>query len=245
LAYHSVRDVPWRDDPWGLAVAPRTLVRHIRLLRRRGYAFVTFGTLATGLADKQAENLCSLTFDDGFADNLSVLVPLLEAERATATVFVVSSMLGRTHPDAPWARTLTAEEVRAVHDAGVEVGGHGASHVDLTALGEGEVTANLRRCRAELGDILGTPPDVLAYPFGRADETTRRAAEAAGFRAACRVGAVGNRDDPFDLPRAGMNSSSTTFGLRLKIQGRYDPLMRTAVGRAARSAWRRTRAPVH
>jgi peptidoglycan/xylan/chitin deacetylase (PgdA/CDA1 family) len=244
LAYHSVRDVPWPDDPWGLAVAPADLVRHIRLLRRLGYSFAAFGDWAERVRAGE-DSVCCLTFDDGFDDNCTTLLPILESENVPSTVFVVSTLLGAVHPDAPWARTLTPPEVIELRDAGVEIGSHAATHVDLTTMSEDEVLANLRQARAELGDLLGAPPTVLAYPFGRADEATRRAARAAGFVAACRVGDAGRWDDPLDLPRAGMNSSSTMVGLRLKRRRLYHPVVHTLPGRAARGAWRRARGLSH
>lgn len=236
LAYHGVADVRLRHDPHSLFVSPARLRRHIAVVRRWGYRFATFSEVV-GASDRAG--LCALTFDDGFADNLTTLAPLLASDGVPATVFVVSSMLGVPHPDAPAVRTLTADEVRRLPEHGIEVGGHAATHVDLTTFDPAEAEANLRRCRAELADVLGAPPVALAYPFGHADAGTRAAAAAAGFSYACRTGDAGRWDDPLDVPRSAMNNSSTGAGLWLKREGVYEPLMRTAGGRAVRGAVRR------
>lgn len=239
LAYHAVGDTRLADDPHSLYISPRNLRRHIDRVRRWGYRFTTFGAMAAAGGAEGAAGLCALTFDDGFADNLTALLPLLQEERLTGTVFVVPSLLGGRHPDPPKARMLTADEVRELHASGVEIGSHAADHVDLTQMSEPAAQAALLRSREELGALLGEAPTVLAYPFGHADEATRRAAAAAGFVAACRTGDAGSWDDPLDLPRSAMNNTSTLTGLRLKRDGVYEPLMRTVVARAGRSAWRR------
>lgn len=240
LAYHGIADVKLRDDPHSLFVGPARLRSHVALVRRWGYRFTTFSDLAAANQAGDARGLCALTFDDGFADNLQHLAPLLAEAALPATVFVVSSMLGVPHPDAPAARTMTAEEVRQLAACGVEIGSHAATHTDLTTLARCDVEANLRRSREELAEVLGgMPPVALAYPFGHADATTRDAAAAVGFSFACRTGDAGTWADPLDLPRAAMNSTSTTLGLVLKREGVYERVLRLRPARLARSAKRR------
>jgi peptidoglycan/xylan/chitin deacetylase (PgdA/CDA1 family) len=239
LAYHGVNDVPLRSDPHGLFVRPEDLRRHIAVLRAWGYRLVTFSELAEHAAARSAVGYAALTFDDGFGDNLEQLVPLLRAEGAAATVFAVSGWLGRPHPDAPHARLMSGPELRELHAAGVEVGGHTAGHPDLTTLGENAARKELEEGRRELERVIGSPVSVAAYPFGRANEAVRRACRSAGFRAACRTSTNGGWEDPFDLPREDMENRSSSLSLHLKRLGYYEPLMATLPGRAARRARRR------
>lgn len=238
LAYHGVADVPIREDPHGLFVRPRDLRRHIRALRRWGYELVTFGELAARAAEGRGPGSAALTFDDGLADNLHQLLPVLREEGARATVFVVSGWLGKPYPYRPGARLLTPDELVDLHRAGVEIGGHTATHPDLTTLSAGAAEADLRHGRETLAELIGAPVDVLAYPFGRATEQTRAAAERAGFRAACRTSGNGAWSDPLNLPRQDMDNPGTMLGLRLKRDDRYEPLMRARTARAVRRAVR-------
>jgi peptidoglycan/xylan/chitin deacetylase (PgdA/CDA1 family) len=241
LTYHGVADVPLRHDPDHLFVRPRDLERHVATLRSWGYELVTFGTLAARVAEGRAEGLAALTFDDGLSDNLTTLVPLLAKARAAATVFVVSGWLGRPHPTAPWTRVLTADELRRLAEAGIEVGGHTRTHPDLTALVEAEARAELAAGREELEGILGVPVEVAAYPYGAANAETRDACRAAGFRAACRTLGWGSWSDPYDLPRQAMENRASLVGLRIKRAGLYEPLMRRRPARALRRLSRRMR----
>jgi peptidoglycan/xylan/chitin deacetylase (PgdA/CDA1 family) len=239
LAYHGVGDVSFADDPHSLFTRPDSLRSHIRLLRRWGYRFTTFGDLAA----RRERGLVALTFDDGLADNLHALAPLLAEEGVPATVFVSSAHLDGRHPDPPHAPMLTVAELRTLAGDGarLEIGAHGHVHRDLTALSYEEAVDELRRARRILEGIVGRPVEVLAYPYGAADDDTRRAARDAGYAAAARASGCGRWTDPWDLPRQDMHSYSGSLGLRLKRRGWYRPLMGTLPGRAVRSLTRRAK----
>jgi peptidoglycan/xylan/chitin deacetylase (PgdA/CDA1 family) len=239
LAYHGVAKVRVRDDPSLLFVAPDDLVRQVRRLRKWGYELLPFSEFAARLRAGDASGCASLTFDDGFVDNLETLASLLEAEEAPATVFVPTGWLGQTHPYASQTRVMTADEVRALYSRGVEIGAHTHEHPDLTALDRDAALEELRRGKRELEDLLGEPVDTLAYPFGRADDETREVARAAGFAAACRTSGEGSWSDPLDIPRQDMTNAATMLGLWLKRDERYEGFVHRLPFRAARSIRRR------
>lgn len=239
LVYHGVADVPLSRDPDRLFVRAEDLRRQIARLREWGYQLVSFGELALEVERSGGAGHAALTFDDGLVDNLDVLAPILETLDATATVFVVSGWLGKAHPAAPWTRIVTADELRDLSAAGVEIGGHSVTHADLSTLSYEGARDELARGKQELEDVLGTPIEVAAYPYGRANEETVRAARDAGFRAACGATARGSWDDPHFLPRQDMDNGCTLLGLRLKRDDRYEPLMRLLPARAARRVSRR------
>jgi peptidoglycan/xylan/chitin deacetylase (PgdA/CDA1 family) len=238
LAYHGVEEVPVRRDPYGLFVAPRRLRRHVAFLRERGYELVTFRTLVERVTAGAGEGLAALTFDDGLADNETVLAPLLRELGAPATLFIATRWLGGEHPDVPGKRVMDADAVRRLHAAGVEIGGHTVSHPDLTTLGFDAARDELESGRRELEALLDAPVTSAAYPYGRATEETVRACAAAGFQAACRTSGNGALERPLDFPREDMVGPATVLGLRLKAAGRYEPLMRHRPARALRRAGR-------
>jgi len=241
LAYHAVGDVPLRDDPHGLFVRAEDLRRHIAKLREWGYRLVSFGVLARLAAAGQAGGHAALTFDDGFADNYEILTPLLAELDAQATVFVVSGWLGKPHRSAPSARIVSADELRALHEAGIEIGAHSVTHPDLSTLTYEESKSELEQSKRDLERELDAPVEVAAYPYGRASADTVRAARDAGFLAACAAMGLGSWDTPHHLPRQDMTNRCTLFGLRLKRDDRYEPLMRFAPARAARRLARAVR----
>jgi peptidoglycan/xylan/chitin deacetylase (PgdA/CDA1 family) len=222
-------------------VRPRDLRRQIGRLRAWGYELVSFGELARRAAEDRASGRAALTFDDGLVDNLETLVPLLQAEGAPATVFVVTGWLGQSHPAAPWTRLLTESEVREVSRQGVEIGAHTHTHPDLTTLPRARAREELERSRVALQELTGAAVDLAAYPFGNANDDTRAAAREAGLSAACRTLGAGNWQDPFDLPRQAMENRASDLGLWLKREGRYEALMRWYPARVVRKVTRRAK----
>ncbi|MFL5844533.1 MAG: polysaccharide deacetylase family protein [Solirubrobacteraceae bacterium] len=233
LAYHGVSEVPAHLDPEGLFISPRELRGQIGRLRRWGYAFLTFGDMAARIAEGRAAGHVALTFDDGLLDNLDQLVPILRDEAIPATTFVTTGWMGQAHPSVPYARNMTSDEVRELHRSGVEIGGHTVSHPDLTALSFEAARDEVRDGCAQLSEIVGSPVDTFAYPFGFANAEAIRATEAAGVRAACRVAAEGSWDEPLNLPRQDTNTKSA-LGLWLKRDDRYESVMRHRPAKAVR-----------
>jgi len=242
LTYHGVCDLPRSQDHYRLCVAPDQLRRHIAKLRSWGYQLLTFGELARRAREGDPAGCAALTFDDGLEDNLTHLVPVLAESGVPATVFVVSGWLGRPHPDLPSRRILTAEEVRDLHSAGVEIGGHTVTHADLSTIGYPDSVREQAEARRQLEGLIDAQVTSAAYPFGRVAPDTAEACRVAGYRAACRISGEGAWDDPFNLPRQNMVNGSSLFSLRLKRDNRYETLKETAPARAARAVVRRARA---
>jgi peptidoglycan/xylan/chitin deacetylase (PgdA/CDA1 family) len=226
LAYHAVGDVPLKRDWYRLFVRPSDLRWQVSRLRGWGYRIVTFGELAAAARSGGADGLAALTFDDGFADNATALPSLLEELEAVATVFVISGWLGEVHSDAPWARVATVDEVRAMSAAGIEIGAHTVSHVDLTKLDQDAALEELAGSKADLEAIIERPVAVAAYPFGATNESVVEACRAAGFVAACGTRGRGSWDEPLNLPRQDVVNRQTRVGFYLKRDDRYERAMR-------------------
>lgn len=92
LMYHQVAERG--EDPWGLAVTPARFAEQIEALARHRH-IVPLSELATRLgAGRPTNGLAVITFDDGYADNLTAAKPVLARFAAPATVFVVASAIG-------------------------------------------------------------------------------------------------------------------------------------------------------
>jgi peptidoglycan/xylan/chitin deacetylase (PgdA/CDA1 family) len=129
------------------------------------------------------------------AASIERLEPAQRDEAAAALREAVGSVNGEPG--------LRADDVRALVDAGFEVGFHTLRHDALPALPDDELGSALRDGREELEAAAGRSPDVISYPYGKADERVAAAARAAGFR----FGFTTKRDpvtpetDPLLVPR--------------------------------------------
>lgn len=96
LLYHRIAEPA--VDPWGLAVSRARFARHLDVLVRHTEV-VPLGDLARRLRRRgEGPPPVALTFDDGYADNLEVAVPLLESAGLPATVFVATGCVRRGVP---------------------------------------------------------------------------------------------------------------------------------------------------
>jgi peptidoglycan/xylan/chitin deacetylase (PgdA/CDA1 family) len=99
LAFHRLRP-PAGPGQWsyldGLTITPQELAATLALLRREGYRLRPLADLANPDLRHRRERFACLTFDDGYRDNLTELVPVLEATEAHATVFIASGFIDRT-----------------------------------------------------------------------------------------------------------------------------------------------------
>jgi len=87
LCYHRLAEPSF--DPWSLCVTPQSFEQHLQILARHAEA--------THLTDLRAKDgrrpLVSVTFDDGYADNVRVGLPLLQRHGIPATIFLTSSFV--------------------------------------------------------------------------------------------------------------------------------------------------------
>ncbi len=178
-------------------------------------------------------SLC-ITFDDGYADNATVALPILKSHGLVATFFIATGYLdgGRMWNDTvietirsiptgeldltdygfgsfllesmedrhncaqsliaeikhspqeerlqktmqiaslapkplPTDLMLTRSQVKALSDAGMEIGGHTVSHPILFTLNSDSVTNEIYNGKIQLEDIIGKSVRTFAYPNGK------------------------------------------------------------------------------
>ncbi len=201
-------------------VAPDDFARQLDLLARRGYR----GVALRDLLDRPdaTEKRAVLTFDDGYAGVLSRALPLLSTRGFSATVFVVSGKLGGRNDwdgETPGDALLSAEDVRALARAGLEIGSHGATHRALTEVDGATLTAEVEGSRAALEAVTGAPVVSFCYPYGACDDRAVGAVRAAGYRAATviRGGISPDLSDPFRLKRIAVRGTNTLLDFSLAL----------------------------
>lgn len=92
LLYHRIADS--LSDPWDLCVSPQNFAEHLEVIREIGEPL----SLETMEQELRAGRLPApgivLTFDDGYADNLTHALPILERQRIPAAVYPPAGMVG-------------------------------------------------------------------------------------------------------------------------------------------------------
>jgi peptidoglycan/xylan/chitin deacetylase (PgdA/CDA1 family) len=111
-------------------------------------------------------------------------------------------------------------QIRALADAGHEIGAHTFSHPDLTTLSDSQLAWELSSVRAELQASSGQPVDFFAYPYGAYDNRVIAATQAAGYRGAVAAwgGSWWSPDTPYTEPRIEVSGYLTLDGFIALIQ---------------------------
>ena len=123
----------------------------------------------------------ALTFDDGYRDNLTVALPLLENIQDAHDDFVTAGFVGREG-------YLSEDELREMsrHPL-VTVGAHGLWHRHFNQLSPADARFELVESRRLLTSITGRTVDLLAWPFGECDSELEQLSAEAGYRASWSV----------------------------------------------------------
>lgn len=161
LMYHAVS-----DDMWGineLFVSPSSMDEQLAYLVENGYDAIWFEDLAHV---EDYDKPVILTFDDGYDDNYTELLPLLQKYNVKATVFVIGNAAGMTHK-------MTAEQIREMADSGlVSIQSHGYTHDDMDVMGEDTLEFELGESKRVITRLTGRIPYVLCYPTGKYSDLT-------------------------------------------------------------------------
>jgi peptidoglycan/xylan/chitin deacetylase (PgdA/CDA1 family) len=242
LAYHGIGELPAPLDPSGMMVPAAAFRRHVALLRGRGYEFVTQAELARRLSSGDGvESTCSVTFDDGLENNLTVVAGLLDELGVPGTFYVCPGLLGEPYPfTLPEAgmRFLTEEELlRLAAQPHVEIGSHTARHTELDDADADEAHAEMDGSKRALEGLLQTPVVSFAYPSCGYSPACPAAAERAGYTSAVTCGALGGLT-PYELRRVSPNPVEGRLVYELRLRGLFHALRDTPPARLVRRAVR-------
>ena len=164
-----------------------------------------------------------LTFDDGYRCVFEHALPVLERAGLTATLFVVTEVVGKT---TDWYRPkggqpfehMSWDEVERAQAGGFAIGAHGVNHLRASALEPEPLRDEVLGGKRELEKRLGRC-DHFAYPFGDVTSEALRAVKEAGFRTACTTRSGRNKPgQPLAaLLRQGVSRTTTARRFRRRL----------------------------
>lgn len=175
LVYHTI-SAPPEPLPGDIDISREKFARQLQWLSRWRRVARLEETLSGG-----GKRLVAITFDDGYRDNLTVALPLLEKFSLPMTLFVAAAFVGQEG-------YLSREELRELsrHPL-VTIGAHGLSHRHFTRLPRKEARVELIESRRVLQSITGMRVDLMAWPYGECNAELEVLSKESGYRAAWSV----------------------------------------------------------
>ena len=228
LNYHNVGEPPVGIHLARLYVAAEVFARQLWWLRRVGYEGVTLSEGWRRLRAGRAGRTVAITFDDGYADNVTLALPILKEFSCRATCFVVSERLASYNlwdADALGGRkaTMTEAELGQWLAADCEVGSHTRTHPDLTRLSRETIMEELVGSRQTLRQLTGESVPSFCYPYGRHNSEVSWCVARAGYELAVTAarGRAAETDPPLALPRLSIGRRNGLVKFLLKATTPY------------------------
>jgi peptidoglycan/xylan/chitin deacetylase (PgdA/CDA1 family) len=237
IAFHSI----YNDSNFNKLKAKTSLGMSSRKFEKimkwlnRYYKFLSFDEYISG------KEGVLITFDDGYANNLSEALPILSKYSAPAIVFVScdhindkqnhSRMRSAIYPlyDKDEIEVynhyfdgLTEAQLLELHQSSlIEIGNHTYYHSDLSRLNEDQIILDIKKANDFLLKKIGISPRLFAYPFASYSKKVVKVLESLGFKYAFLL-ENGNMDDKqLQIRRLGIYKSNKLY-LAAKLSKFYD-----------------------
>lgn len=207
--------------------------RHLKFFAWRGLQTLTFKEyLAFSKGERPASDFprkpLVITFDDGYLDNFTNMLPLTKRFGYHGVLF----LLGDANVTANfWDHgenrddnlLMSREQCKAFVASGWEIGAHTLSHPDLTKLDDDQARHEICASKRALEEELDTDVVSFAYPFGHYSSRIKEMVKEAGFSfgIATDNGGITIEDDRFALFRVNMFPNETMFSLFKKTSSWY------------------------
>jgi len=230
LTYHQVAEAPVKGTAFrSLSVAPADFRRQMAFLHGLGYQGLSMTALQPFLTGARQGKVFGITFDDGYLNNLTHALPVLQQYGFSSTCYVVSGLLGQTNvwdreQGIPPSELMSAAHVRQWVAGGQEVGAHTRNHVHLTRLDADACRQEIALCKDELEQTVGGAVNHFCYPYGEFAPEHVAMVLQANYQSATttRRGRCHLGDRMLELPRVPVLRRTGRLLLWWKLVSRYE-----------------------
>jgi peptidoglycan/xylan/chitin deacetylase (PgdA/CDA1 family) len=220
LLYHHIQDLPSdaSDSLRRWTLTPDQFVEHMEWVAQQGFDVITMAQMNEHL--KHGTPLPAhpiiLTFDDGWKDNYTAVLPILRKYRFPATFFITTESVGHS-------AFVTWEELKVMSEAGMDIQAHSVTHPHLTKLKDAAVRREIEDSKKAIESPLGTAVVVFAYPFGSYSEKIISMVKDAGYESATIVsgsnlGYLYREDRSYTLSRIAIEGDMTLEDLAQNVE---------------------------
>jgi peptidoglycan/xylan/chitin deacetylase (PgdA/CDA1 family) len=228
LMYHRVVEKVGCADPYHINILAADFDAQMAYLKERGYESISLDKVPIAISGQSTwRRPVAISFDDGYLDNYTHALPILQKYGLVATIMLVSNCVGGSNL---WdagkfaaAPLLPTEKVREMARCGIHFGAHTDTHPSLSEVSIARAREELKRCKDKLEQMLGHEVTTLAYPYGRSTRDVWHTAAELGYAAAFGVERWGRGTMDFGRIDAAACKGDTLLW-RLKVSGNYQRL---------------------
>ena len=144
------------------SIRPDLFDNQMQYLAGNGFTAISLAQLADGLTGKSTlpAKPIVITFDDGYEDNFTTALPILEKYGLRGAVFIAVDKVGQPG-------YLSWDQIQVMQNRRTDIGSHTLSHTALTTLDSAQWEQEVKNSKLELEQRLQKPATFLAYPHGK------------------------------------------------------------------------------
>ena len=163
----------------------------------------------------------SITFDDGFLNNLTTALPILDKFNFPFTIFVTPYFINNNLNNLYFNKGQLKELSKYKN---VTIGAHGFTHRHLGNLNFHQAFDEISNSKKWIEDLISKEITLFSYPFGSYKNETIDILKDNSFLSACTVnfGTNYNAHEKFELNRTDIFSFDNIRDFKLKLNGSWD-----------------------
>lgn len=173
LMLHSITN----ENGNSLQLSKKDFYLQIKYIKENGYSPINLDDLYDFLSGKRKapKNPIAITFDDGYEDNYINAYPILKEFGFKATIFAITNEIDKNNA------YINSNQIKEMINNGISVESHTTNHNNLANLSYKAQYDILKKAREDLEGVEGRKIKYLAYPSGRYNSFTGKAARDAGY----------------------------------------------------------------
>jgi peptidoglycan/xylan/chitin deacetylase (PgdA/CDA1 family) len=222
LLYHSIS-----NDKSNISLNISEFEKQIIFLKKRNYKSINFDEI-----NNNEKNQIIITFDDGYKDLYTSVLPILKRYNFKATCFVVSGLLGKKNKWDQYKKNFNSKNLMNMNDIkewiknGMSIGSHSHNHFDLTSLNDDQIYNELIYSKKFLEDEIGINIDNFSYPFGKVNNSVYKITKEIFLKATTtNRGRFNTINHDFHLiPRIDMGKNLSLLKIFLKLETFYEDI---------------------
>ncbi|MBD8047211.1 MULTISPECIES: polysaccharide deacetylase family protein [Clostridium] len=198
LYYHSIQ----KNGENELMMNPELFRSQIQWLKDNNYTSLTLEELYNYIKFNTPvpEKSVVITLDDGYVDNYTNAMPIINEFDFDATIFMVSDFINNPN-------FLTENQLKELEKNKITIESHTVNHLNLANISREKQKEELEESKKHLGSLLNKSVDYIAYPYGSYTDDTKDIAVETGYKMgfSTNSGWASGNSDLFSIPRVYMS----------------------------------------
>lgn len=218
LMFHSIG-----EQKSSLTISKKKLISIIDFFIKKKFIFSKLSEIENSIRNK-----IILTFDDGYKDNYSVLLPIIQKYNIPVTIFISTGFIGSVFTDSSQIQydMLDEIEIKELSKSHlVEIGAHSVNHRNFTDISDAEQKQEICESISCLENLIGEKITSFAYPRGKYNNETLKILQNTAIQHSVTVrdGYYNKSDliDKLEIKRINITESTSLLKLYLIIHGLY------------------------